>query len=117
MNLVKLQEVVRVVLDDEHIVLPGQLLGRKITSKQALINSITASLTPLSTGSSFTDLIHFLLPLSCHRGTGGVPSVGDGVEDLWSGAARLVDLCRVPPRQNLPQGCGDHAVLIAGNVD
>lgn len=64
-----------------------------------------------------THLIHFLLPLSRHGCTGGVSSVGDGVEDFRRGAARLVDLRRVPPRQNLSQGCRYHAALVAGDPD
>lgn len=64
-----------------------------------------------------TNLVHFLLPLSRHGGTGGVSSVGDGVEDLGGGAAGLVDIRGVPPGQNLLQGCRYHAVLIAGDVD
>lgn len=66
---------------------------------------------------SETDLVHFLLPLRGHGGPGGVAAVGDGVEDLGSGAARLVDLRGVPARQHVFQGRRDHAVLVAGNVD
>ena len=39
-----------------------------------------------------TNLVHVLLPLNRHGGTGGVSPVGDGVEDLGGGAAGLVDL-------------------------
>ncbi|TNN46700.1 hypothetical protein EYF80_043108 [Liparis tanakae] len=50
-----------------------------------------------------SDLVHLLLPLSAHGGAGGVSSVGDGVEDLGGGAAGLLDLGGVPPRQHLLQ--------------
>lgn len=39
-----------------------------------------------------TYLIHFLLPLCCHGGPGGVSSIRDSVEDFGSGASGLVDL-------------------------
>lgn len=63
-----------------------------------------------------TYLIHFLLPLCCHGGPGGVSSIRDSVEDFGSGASGLVDLWRIPPGQDFLQSCRYHAMLIAGNV-
>lgn len=57
-------------------------------------------------------LIHFLLPVGCHGGPGGVPPVGDGVEDPG-----CVDLRRVPVGQNVSERGGNQAVLVAGHVD
>lgn len=88
-----------------------------VTTHLTLSHTSVPAHSGWETRSCFTHLVHFLLPLSGHGGAGGVPPVGDGVEHPGGVAAGLVDLSRVPPGQDLPQGWWDHAVLVAGHVD
>lgn len=61
--------------------------------------------------------IDILFPLISHGRSCRIASIGDGVQDSWCGAARLLCVCRVPLCQNLPEAFWDHAMLIAWHIN